>query len=127
MPGMPPPEPAPPPHVLAAFGIREAAPEPAALSGAPAWRCGEVLLRRVGDTVVAAWVAGMLDELRVEGLRLARPVPASDGRWVVAGWAACRELPGRPEPRHDEVVATSLRLHEALAGLGPATVPRRRP
>jgi uncharacterized protein (TIGR02569 family) len=48
-------------------------------------------------------------------------VRASDGRWVVGGWAAFRHLDGRAEPRYDEVVAASLRLHKATADL---VVPR---
>jgi len=50
-------------------------------------------------------------------VRLARPLRSSDGRWVVAGWSATRFVAGRSEPRHDEVVAVSLRLHRATAGL----------
>lgn len=66
---------------------------------------------------MAAWSAGVLDSLEVEGVRLARPVRSSDGRWVVAGWAASRYLPGAFEPRYDDIVAASLRLHAATAAI----------
>ena len=123
----PPPDPAvdgPPQHVRAAFGVRDATPSPRLQLAGPAWVCGAVLLRPVADTRLAAWSASVLEELAgtgVDGLRVARPVRASDGRRVVAGWSAAHDLAGRVEPRHDDVVAASLRLHRATA-----TMPRPR-
>jgi uncharacterized protein (TIGR02569 family) len=110
----------PPVHVRTAFGVREAVPRPRPDLPGPAWHCEGILLRPVSDTVLAAWSAGTVEDLAavgVDGMRLARPVRASDGRRVVAGWAACHDLPGRVEPRHDDVVAASLRLHRATARL----------
>ncbi|MFP5068593.1 TIGR02569 family protein [Pseudonocardia nantongensis] len=104
-----------PEHVRVAFGVRETVPRPVVWAGQRAWQCGEVLLRPVADHVVAAWSATVLENLDVDGIRLARPVRSSDGRWVVGGWAASRYVPGSPEPRHDEVVAASLRLHAATS------------
>lgn len=86
-------------------------------AGRRAWHCGEVLIRPVPDNAVAAWSAGVLDGLQVGGLRIARPVRSSDGRWVVAGWAASRFVPGLLEPRYDAVVEAGRRLHAALAGV----------
>jgi uncharacterized protein (TIGR02569 family) len=108
----------PPLHVRTAFGVRESVPRPRPQLPGPAWLCDGVLLRPVADTVLAAWSAGAMEDLAaigVDGMRLARPVRASDGRRVVAGWAACHDLPGRVEARHDDVVAASLRLHRATA------------
>ncbi|HEY3258842.1 MAG TPA: TIGR02569 family protein [Pseudonocardiaceae bacterium] len=111
--------PAPPQHVCAAFGVGAEQLRP--LSGdagtGPLWRAGEVVLKPVPSPAEAAWVAQTLDALRVDGVRLARPLRSSDGRWVVAGWSAARYVAGRSEPRHDEVVAVSLRLHRATAHL----------
>ncbi len=106
-----------PPHVRTAFGVAEVVPRPVLWAGRRAWHCGDVLIRPVADNALAAWSAGVLDGLHVERLRLARPVRSSDGRWVVAGWAACRFVPGRLRPRYDEMVEASLRLHAATAGL----------
>ena len=47
----------------------------------------------------------------------ARPVRSTDGRYVVAGWRADTFVAGTPEPRHDEVVSSAVRLHEATAKL----------
>lgn len=104
-----------PEHVRVAFGVRDTVPRPVVWAGQRAWHCGDVLLRPVSDNVVAAWSATVLENLDVEGIRLARPVRSSDGRWVVGGWAASRYLAGSSEPRHDDVVAASLRLHAATA------------
>ncbi|HKQ41299.1 MAG TPA: hypothetical protein VJT79_02375, partial [Pseudonocardia sp.] len=58
-----------PPHVRTAFGVKDVTPRPVLWAGRPAWRCGEVLIRPVPDNVVAAWSAGVLDGLHVEGVR----------------------------------------------------------
>jgi uncharacterized protein (TIGR02569 family) len=115
-----------PPHVRSAFGVGEAEPRAVVWAGRRAWHCvGEgdrdVLIRPVPDNAVAAWSASVLDGLRVPGLRLVQPLRSSDGRWVVAGWAACRYLPGGVEPRHDEMLEAAVRLHSAIA-----TLPRPR-
>lgn len=106
-----------PPHVRTAFGVGDVEPRPVVWAGRRAWHCGDVLVRPVPDNAVAAWSAGLLDGLEIDGLRLARPVRSSDGRWVVAGWAACRFVSGTLEPRYDAVVEVSMRLHAALASV----------
>lgn len=105
----------PPLHVRAAFGVKEI--EPELLDAGPRWRCGEIALRPVTNPAEATWIAQTLDDLEVPELRIGRPVRASDGRWVVGGWAAFHQVAGRPESRYDEVVAASLRLHKATADL----------
>lgn len=105
----------PPLHVRAAFGAKEI--EPELVEAGPLWRCGDVALRPVTNPAEASWVAQTLGDLHVPDLRIGRPVRASDGRWVVGGWVAFRHVDGRPEPRYDEVVAASLRLHKATADL----------
>lgn len=105
----------PPPHVRAAFGVKDAVPEVVGVG--PVWRCGEVGLRPVASPAEAAWVAQTLGELHVPDLRIGRPLRSSDGRWVVGGWVAFRFIEGHPEPRYDEIVSASLRLHKATADL----------
>lgn len=101
--------------MLAAFGARDA--EPEALPGDGVWRCGGITLRTVNNPAEAAWLGSTLDGLVIPNLRLARLLRASDGRWVVSGWTASRQLMGRMEPRYDAVIAASLRLHEATSRL----------
>ncbi|WP_020498043.1 TIGR02569 family protein [Sciscionella marina] len=104
--------PQPPVHVRTAFGATE---EPELLDASPLWRCGPIAFRPVADPVESAWVAQVLATLEVPRLRIGRPLRSTDGRWVIGGWSAFRFIDGRPEPRHDEVIAASLRLHEATA------------
>jgi uncharacterized protein (TIGR02569 family) len=105
----------PPEHVRSAFGVRDELPEQ--LLYGPVWRCGDVVLKPVDSAAQAAWVAKTLDTLWVENLRIARPLRSSDGRWVVGGWSATRFLSGQAEPRPDDIVEISLRLHTATAVL----------
>ncbi|MFC4949426.1 TIGR02569 family protein [Pseudonocardia sp. GCM10023141] len=106
-----------PPHVRTAFGVKDSEPKPVVWAGRRAWHCDDVLIRAVPDNAVAAWSAGVLDGLEVDGLRIARPVRSSDGRWVVGGWAASRFVAGTLEPRYDAVVEASLRLHAATVAV----------
>jgi uncharacterized protein (TIGR02569 family) len=107
----------PPEHVLAAFGLTGVRPVPLGASWEGGWRCGEVVLSMVADNARAAWSARVRETLFVDGVRLARPVRSTDGRYVVSGWRADTFVAGTPEPRHDEVVSAAVRLHEATGKL----------
>lgn len=112
------PEP-PPPHVRATFGLRDSEVEPYGSK----WRCGNVVLSPVRDDHArATWSAQVRLDLDVDGVRIARPVRSSDGRWVASGWAADTYLVGAVAARHDEVLATAGRLHAALASLPRPTL-----
>jgi uncharacterized protein (TIGR02569 family) len=103
--------------VLAAFGVSGLRAAPLGVGWEGGWRCGEVVLSMVADHARAAWSAKVRETLFVDGVRLARPVRSTDGRYVVAGWRADTFVAGSPEPRHDEVVSAAVRLHEATAKL----------
>ena len=107
----------PPEHVCSTFGLRGVVPTPLGADWDGGWRCGDVVLSPVADHARAAWSAKVRETLTVDGVRLARPVRATDGRYVVSGWRADTFIEGAPEPRHDEVVSVSLRLHAATAQL----------
>ncbi|MCX6487292.1 MAG: TIGR02569 family protein [Mycobacterium sp.] len=107
----------PPEHVLATFGVKSGEPTPVGAGWEGGWRIGEVVLSQVTDHARAAWSAKVRETLFVDGLRLARPVRSTDGRYVVSGWRADTFVAGVPEPRDDEVVATGVRLHEATSKL----------
>lgn len=107
----------PPEHVLTAFGLHDVRPAPLGAGWGGGWKCGEVVLSLVADNARAAWSAKVRETLFVDGIRLARPVRSTDGRYVVSGWRADTFVAGSPEPRHDEVVSAAVRLHEATAKL----------
>ncbi|MER2204147.1 MAG: TIGR02569 family protein [Rhodococcus sp. (in: high G+C Gram-positive bacteria)] len=107
----------PPQHVCSTFGLREVDPIPLGADWDGGWLCGDVVLSAVADHARAAWSAKVRENLEVDGVRLARPVRSTDGRYVVSGWRADTFIVGSPEPRHDEVVSMSCRLHAATASL----------
>ncbi|MDR2281044.1 MAG: TIGR02569 family protein, partial [Gordonia sp. (in: high G+C Gram-positive bacteria)] len=69
----------PPAQVLTTFGLT--AHPPIAMEGV-GWRVGEVVLTLVPDRARAAWSATARENLYVEGMPIARPMRASDGRYV---------------------------------------------
>lgn len=99
------------------FGLRGVEPVSLGADWDGGWRLADVVLTPVADHARAAWSAKVRETLEVEGVRLARPVRSTDGRYVVAGWRADMFIDGTPEPRHDEVVSVGTRLHAATAGL----------
>lgn len=111
-----------PDHVLAAFQLEGDTP---AATG-PAWgngaRFGRVVVSRAVPT--AAWSAKVRERLSVPGLRVSRPVRATDGRFVVGGFAASDFAEGEVSSRVDEVIAAALAFDEALAGVPAPSVDR---
>jgi uncharacterized protein (TIGR02569 family) len=86
----------PPEHVLAAFGLVGVQPTSLGLAWDGGWRCGEVVLSMVADHARAAWSAKVRETLFVDGVRLARPVRSTDGRYVVSSWRADTFVAGTP-------------------------------
>jgi uncharacterized protein (TIGR02569 family) len=107
----------PPDHVLRAFGAPAEPPELLEGGQRRSWRSGSIVLKSVDEPSEASWMANVVEQLTVSGLRLARPVRSSDGRWVVSGWSAHRFVSGSPAPRHDEILEVCVRLHQSLAGI----------
>jgi hypothetical protein len=69
-------------QVYAAFGMTG---DPEMLHGGegPAWRVGDLVFKRAPGEQEWSWLGEHLPSVRGDGFRLAMPVPASDGRWVV--------------------------------------------
>ena len=105
----------PPEHVCAAFGGLGDAGEP--LPDSTAWRSGDLVFKPVTDKAKTLWTARALDYVNEPGLRVAKPVRSSDGRWIVGGWTASRFLPGTHEHRGDASVLAAVKLHRATVGL----------
>ncbi|MGJ0117597.1 TIGR02569 family protein [Williamsia sp. MIQD14] len=109
--------PDPPEHVIATFGLAGSTPIALTREWEGGWRIGEVVLSLVPDHARAAWSAKVREDLYVDGVRVARPLRGTDGRYVVSGWRADTYIAGSPEPRHDEVVSLANRLHQVTADL----------
>jgi hypothetical protein len=76
--------------VLRAFGV-ETEPRPLAT---PTWLVGDIVLKPGVDERLQTWLGTEVAPLARDGFRLAEPVPARDGSWIVAGWGASRWVEG---------------------------------
>jgi uncharacterized protein (TIGR02569 family) len=78
---------------------------------------GDLVLKPVDDEAEATWVAETLGGLAPDGVRLASPVHAGDGRWVLDGWSATRRIRGAITRDWDEILAAGAAFHRATAHL----------
>ena len=80
-----------------------------------------MVVKPVDNTAEASWIAATFEQLRVSGIRVARPVRSSDGRWVVAVNGQLSQgasgqtletfaLPGEPFPT-ERIVGVPLRSY----------------
>lgn len=105
----------PPDHVLTAFNAAGDELERLIGGRGRTWRAGNTVVKPVDEPVEASWLASVLEQRPVPGVRIARPIRSTDGRWVVSGWTAHRYVAGRAAPRFDETRMAGQALHEALA------------
>jgi hypothetical protein len=65
------------------------------------------------------WLADLLGDVQdAQEFRIARYVRATEGSWIVGGWAATLWIDGVPiEGRWDDVLRVSFAFHAALASL----------
>jgi len=103
---------------LKAFGIAH---EPAPVDGGEggSWRAGDLVFKVAPSTEEWSWLGYQLANVREDGFRLALPVPAMDGRWVVDDWCAQTWLAGEhpAETRWLDVLTLCERFHRASAHL----------
>lgn len=102
-------------HVQRAFRLSG---DPVALPGGAGTsvRVGGAVLKPVQDEQEAIWAADLLSRISEDGFRVARPLRARDGAWVVDGWCAHSRVEGKsgPEGRWDELLAAARAFHAAL-------------
>ncbi|GAA4582320.1 hypothetical protein GCM10023194_16700 [Planotetraspora phitsanulokensis] len=103
--------------VRAAFGVSSGPARRIPGGGGACWQAGGLVLKPVQHPVVASWQAEVFADLHGPGFRVPQPVRATDGSWVVGGWAAWTAVEGVPAPvaRWPELVAASRAFHAALA------------
>lgn len=105
-----------PEHVRAAFRAESGDVTALGYAWDYGFRVGHVVLAPVKDADNAAWSAKVRDQLHVDGLRVARPIRSTDGRFIVSGWKATSYGAGElASGRIDETVIAGLRLADALA------------
>lgn len=79
-----------------------------------------MVLRPVSDKSEFGWLTRQLGTISLPDLRIAPPARATDGRQIVGGWMAYRVTDAVSDgelPRFDDIVLTSVKLHQALAEL----------
>src|SRR2546423_10499951 len=107
---------APSGHVLAAFGATGL---PVIEPGGQGrtWHVGDLILKPCDDPVEAAWTAEVVSTLVPSvRFRVAAPVAAGDGGWVVSGWQAWQAVTGEPDDtRCAEVLDVADAFHQAIA------------
>ncbi|MCF4006091.1 TIGR02569 family protein [Corynebacterium uropygiale] len=106
-----------PEHVQAAFHADRGPIERLDAAWGYGWRVGPVCVMRAMASDSAGWSARVREKLSVEGLRIARPLRSTDGRYVVSGWRASSWIEGTCARRVDETVGAALRLDDALSTL----------
>jgi uncharacterized protein (TIGR02569 family) len=108
----------PPDAVLLAFGVADDATVLPGGKGAT-WRAGHLVFKAVDLLEETLWRAEVLAALADSSqFRVARPVPALDGKWVVQGWEACQFVSGETDVRRqDDVLRAGIAFHAAIADL----------
>lgn len=116
----------PPLSVLQAFRA-EVRPVAFAMGRGRTWAADEIVLKAVDDEGEAAWIADLAASVTQRGFRLARPMPARDGSWVVDGWSAWTRVVGEHSTtRWPELLRAAAALHEAISAVPkPAWIDRR--
>ncbi len=105
--------------VLRAFGVGDRRPLLLPGGQGTTWRADGIVLRPHGDVREARWRSVTLARLaHTDGFRTPRPVPGTDGEWLVDGWEAWAWLPGATDPtRVEDVLAAGAAFHRAVAHL----------
>ncbi len=82
------------------------------------WAAGAVVLKPIDNEAEATWIAEFAAMLPQRGFRLALPIAARDGRWVVEGWAAWTRLEGEHSTtRWPELLEAASAFHEAASSV----------
>jgi uncharacterized protein (TIGR02569 family) len=109
------------PQVASAFGIHG---KVSLLPGGfdlKTYRSGDIVLRNLGaeGEEAGAWHAELFDKVHENGFRIAKPLKASNGSWVVNGWVAEHFLEGRHATIADmpAIINAAKNFHEALVGV----------
>ncbi|WKK61027.1 hypothetical protein QYQ98_08320 [Corynebacterium sp. P3-F1] len=102
-----------PGHVLTSFQADESQAQPLGPEWGNGVRFGRIVI--AGAPAHAAWSSKVREKITVPGVRVARPVRATDGRFIVAGYHATDFVEGEPGHRVDEAVAAALRFDDAMS------------
>ncbi|KAK9365114.1 hypothetical protein V1509DRAFT_423417 [Lipomyces kononenkoae] len=109
-----------PSSVVEDFGVKGEV-VPASGGMGTSYYVGDAVFKHVAahEEAAAVWCANVFDGLKVDGVRIPRPLVSSQGFYVVEGWSASEFVAGETGPygRWEQVLATSHALHKALSGI----------
>ncbi len=105
----------PPLQVLRRFGARDVC-EAIPSGEGRSVRCGNMVLKPADNPVQEEWRARLLLGIQQQGFRVARPVPAEDGCYVVDGWTADEWVEGQhaEPPNWHEFWPATRAFHAAI-------------
>lgn len=104
-------------EILIAFNPNE---QPLLLTGGQGetYRAGNIVLKPTINAVEAEWVANVLNSLKSNKFRIAKPVKARNNQWVFNNWIAFEFIPGKHLDNHfEEIYKVSTDFHEALKNI----------
>ena len=109
------------PDVAAAFGV---SPDISLMPGGvdlKTFRSGNIVLRNLGthSQEAGVWNAELFSNVKEKGFRVAKPIKAHDGSWIVNGWIAEEFLKGSHATKDDlpVVINAITQFHKALIGI----------
>jgi uncharacterized protein (TIGR02569 family) len=106
----------PPPQIAAAFGVDGAAPCAVRGGQGATFRVGNLAVKKCEDVVQTEWLCGVMETVTERGFRIARPVRADGGQFVVDGWFATLWVEGTTDMagRWHEAIDACQAFHIAL-------------
>lgn len=103
-----------PDHIRDAFQVGVGPAEHLGAAWDHGFRVGNTVFSKVMNPEMSSWSSKVREGLRPEGVRAARPIRSTDGRFVVSGWRASVYSTGMIAHRVDETVVAALRLADGL-------------
>lgn len=85
------------------------------------------MLKLVDDAAEAMWISALAMRIEPRGCRIARPIAARDGRWIVDGWSVWTRVAGEhSNTRWPELLAAAAAFHTCVADVAkPEFIDRR--
>lgn len=104
-------------EILAAFGSNE---QLILLTGGQGgtYKTGNIVLKPTINIIEAEWVANILNSLKNDKFRIAKPVKANNGQWAFNNWIAFEFVSGQYiNNRFEEIYKVSVDFHESLKNI----------
>ena len=102
------------PTILEEFGA-DGTLEPLSGGEGMSRKSGNIVLKPYQNEEEAIWSADLMNSIKENGFRVARPVMGKHGSWVYRGWTASRFVEGKEDKgRFFEKIEISKRFHTAI-------------